>query len=123
MAKWYGGKSTKTFALITERNKMKIAGDVTGFPKPKTYKNNMYLAMVRRRPCLVCGSKIVDVHHVSFHDAGFGKKSGDLTTISLCREHHGLLHTDPKRFSELVGREEIYEEIIANLKSWIEGEA
>ena len=91
-------------------------------PKPKKYRNNLYLAHVRRRPCLVCGSPVVDVHHVSFHDAGWGTKSSDLTAVSLCREHHGLIHTDPKRFSEIVGREELLEEIVVNMKGWIEGE-
>ncbi len=40
-------------------------------------------------------------------------KSGDLTTVALCREHHGQAHNG------LWGME-VYEGVIMNLKSWIE---
>ena len=93
-----------------------IMSQVTQYPKPKTYRNKKYLDEIRKRPCCVYGKAEVIVHHVSVGDAGFGMKSGDLTTVSLCRLHHDLVHHDPS-----VCRMDIYEELVINLRNFIMG--
>ena len=87
-------------------------------PKPKTYRNRKYLDHVRKRPCCICGKQEIEIHHQSLYDAGFGQKSGDLTTASLCQEHHGLIHADPNPKPLLMLA--LYEEIIINLRNWIQ---
>ena len=53
-------------------------------------------------------------HPVSFHDAGWGMRSGDLTAVALCRKHHDQAHNGK------YGRDDFADEIIMNMKTWIE---
>ena len=52
-----------------------------------------YLAYVRGKPCLVCGSP-ADAHHIQFaQPRGLGRKTGDQYAVPVCRRHHVDLHT------------------------------
>ena len=83
-------------------------------PKPRTTRSKNYLAHVTRNGCFICRNPECEPHHVSFHDAAWGMKSGDLTTVAMCRKHHDMAHTGR------LGREEIYEGVIMTMKTWIE---
>lgn len=82
-------------------------------PKPITIRSENYLNHVRGMNCFFCGLP-GEVHHVSFHDAGWGTRSGDLTTVCLCRKHHDMAGNDK------LLKEEIYEGVIKTMKIWIE---
>lgn len=53
----------------------------------KPPKNPKHLAMLAQLPCVICGSKPVEIHHLRT-GVGMGRKSPDETTISLCPAHH-----------------------------------
>ena len=64
-----------------------------------------HLAFVAARPCLICGTNFVDVHHIKMADArvckpqssNIGMKADDRYTLPLCRTHHEQLHRDGER--------------------------
>jgi hypothetical protein len=47
---------------------------------------------VARQPCLLCGRKPSDPHHLRFMHAGLGRKASDEFAVPLCRIHHRLVH-------------------------------
>ena len=46
--------------------------------------------MVKRRPCAVCGTTPVDVHHINSRGSGGDDSLANL--VALCRFHHVELH-------------------------------
>lgn len=45
------------------------------------------------RPCLICGRKPCDPHHLRFAQVrALGRKVSDEFTVPLCRTHHRELH-------------------------------
>src|SRR5262249_15919685 len=50
-------------------------------------------ALVASQPCLVCGKRPVDPHHIRFaQKQSLGRRVSDEFTIPLCRSHHRALH-------------------------------
>jgi hypothetical protein len=48
---------------------------------------------VVRQPCLLCGRKPSDAHHLRFiQPRALGRKSSDEFTVPLCRTHHRAVH-------------------------------
>jgi hypothetical protein len=77
-----------------------MAGD--GHPKvnsplalaePKRYRNKEHLRFVAKLPCLICGRKPSDPHHLRFTQRrALGRKVSDEFTVPLCRVHHRAVH-------------------------------
>ncbi|WP_127958051.1 DUF968 domain-containing protein [Serratia microhaemolytica] len=64
-------------------------------PKRHRWENAKYLQWVKSRPCVCCGARADDPHHIIGHgQGGMGTKAHDLLTIPLCRQHHDELHLD-----------------------------
>jgi len=60
---------------------------------PRRYRNREHLRYVARQPCLVCGRKPSDPHHLRFaQPRALGRKASDEFTVPLCRIHHRALH-------------------------------
>jgi hypothetical protein len=60
---------------------------------PRRLRDKAHLAFVATQPCLVCGRKPVDPHHVRFAQGrALGRKVSDEFTVPLCRTHHRALH-------------------------------
>ena len=58
-------------------------------PKPKTYKNEQYLAYIRTLPCIICLQQAEPCHvRRSYFGAGASKKPWDYVAIPGCRLHH-----------------------------------
>jgi hypothetical protein len=56
-------------------------------------RDKAHLKFVASRPCLVCGRKPCDPHHVRFaQPRTLGRKVSDEYTVPLCRGHHRDLH-------------------------------
>lgn len=53
-------------------------------------RNHMW--RVAQLPCVVCGARPVEVHHIKRHadgsKVGFGQRGDHFRVIPLCREHH-----------------------------------
>ena len=63
------------------------------FPAPRRIRDKEHLKFVATRPCLICGRKPSDPHHLRFAQArALGRKASDEFTVPLCRGHHRELH-------------------------------
>jgi hypothetical protein len=62
-------------------------------PIPRRYRNKAHLRYVARQPCLLCGRKPSDPHHLRFmQPRALGRKASDEFSVPLCRIHHRLVH-------------------------------
>ena len=60
---------------------------------PRRYRNREHLRYVAQQPCLVCGRKPSDPHHLRFaQPRALGRKASDEFAVPLCRIHHRLVH-------------------------------
>src|SRR5262249_35545860 len=62
-------------------------------PAPRRYRDKAHLRYVAQQPCLVCGRKPSDPHHVRhLQPRALGRKASDEFAVPLCRIHHRLAH-------------------------------
>jgi ERF superfamily len=60
---------------------------------PRRYRNRDHLRFVMQQPCLLCGRKPSDPHHIRFvQPRALGRKSSDEFAVPLCRSHHRAVH-------------------------------
>jgi hypothetical protein len=63
------------------------------FGEPRRYRNKAHLRFVAAQPCVICGRKPSDPHHLRFAQRrALGRKVSDEFAIPLCRSHHRALH-------------------------------
>src|SRR2546427_2777643 len=61
--------------------------------KPRRYRNRDHLRFVMQQPCLMCGRKPSDAHHIRFvQPRALGRKASDEFAVPLCRSHHRAVH-------------------------------
>ena len=66
---------------------------VSPISKMRRIRNKEHLKFVTRQPCLVCGKRPSDAHHLRFAQArALGRKVSDEFTVPLCRAHHREIH-------------------------------
>jgi hypothetical protein len=59
----------------------------------RRYRDRNHLRYVAKQPCLVCGRKPSDPHHLRFvQPRALGRKASDEFAVSLCRIYHRLVH-------------------------------
>jgi len=62
-------------------------------PAPRRYRDRDHLRHVARQPCLICGRKPSDPHHLRhLQPRALGRKASDEFSVPLCRIHHRLVH-------------------------------
>jgi hypothetical protein len=60
---------------------------------PRRYRNRDHLRFVMHQPCLLCGRKPSDAHHIRFvQPRALGRKASDEFAVPLCRSHHRAVH-------------------------------
>jgi hypothetical protein len=60
---------------------------------PRRYRNRDHLRFVMQQPCLLCGRKPSDAHHIRFvQPRALGRKASDEFSVPLCRSHHRAVH-------------------------------
>jgi hypothetical protein len=70
-----------------------IDKSVLALPAPRRYRAPEHLRLVAQQPCLICGRKPSDPHHLRFaQPRALGRKASDEFTVPLCRIHHRLVH-------------------------------
>jgi hypothetical protein len=70
-----------------------IDKSVLAVAAPRRYRNREHLRYVAQQPCLVCGRKPSDPHHLRFaQPRALGRKASDEFAVPLCRIHHRALH-------------------------------
>jgi ERF superfamily len=63
------------------------------FPEPRRIRDREHVKSVARHPCLVCGRRPADAHHLRFaQNPALGRKVSDEFTVPLCRGHHREVH-------------------------------
>jgi len=63
------------------------------FPEPRRVRDRDHIRHVIKQPCLVCGRRPSDPHHLRFAQSrALGRKVSDEFTVPLCRGHHRELH-------------------------------
>jgi len=62
-------------------------------PEPRRLRDREHVKFVAKQPCLICGRRPSDPHHLRFaQPQAIGRKVSDEFTVPLCRGHHRELH-------------------------------
>jgi ERF superfamily len=70
-----------------------ISKSTLAFPEPRRVRDRDHIRHVIKQPCLVCGRRPSDPHHVRFAQSrALGRKVSDEFTVPLCRVHHREIH-------------------------------
>jgi hypothetical protein len=76
-----------------DRSEGGIDKSVLSISEARRYRDKAHLKFVASRPCLVCGRKPCDPHHLRFAQVrALGRKVSDEFSVPLCRLHHRELH-------------------------------
>jgi ERF superfamily protein len=60
---------------------------------PRRVRDRDHVKLVAEQPCLVCGRRPADAHHLRFAQSkALGRKVSDEFTVPLCRGHHREVH-------------------------------
>jgi ERF superfamily len=60
---------------------------------PRRYRNREHLRYVAQQPCLICGRKQSDSHHLRYlQPRALARKVSDEFAVPLCRSHHRAVH-------------------------------
>jgi hypothetical protein len=71
----------------------RIDKSVLTLSTPRRYRNKEHLRFVAQQPCLLCGRKPSDPHHLQFvQPRALGRKASDEFAVPLCRTHHRAAH-------------------------------
>jgi hypothetical protein len=61
--------------------------------EPRRYRDRAHLEFVSSQPCLLCGRRPSDAHHLRFaQPRALGRRVSDEFAVPLCRTHHRVLH-------------------------------
>jgi hypothetical protein len=70
-----------------------IDKSVLALSAPRRYRNRDHRRFVTQQPCLLCGRKPSDAHHIRFvQPRALGRKASDEFAVPLCRSHHRAVH-------------------------------
>jgi hypothetical protein len=73
--------------------RLAIQPGVIESPHPRRIRDRGHLKFVTNQPCLICGRRPSDAHHLRFSQPrALGLKVSDEFTIPLCRLHHREVH-------------------------------
>jgi ERF superfamily len=66
---------------------------VLALPASRRIRDREHVKTVAKQPCLVCGRRPADAHHLRFAQSrALGRKVSDEFTVPLCRGHHREVH-------------------------------
>ena len=75
------------------RRRAAIDKTVLALPTPRRIRDREHVKAVAKQPCLVCGRRPADAHHLRFAQSpALGRKVSDEFTVPLCRGHHREVH-------------------------------
>ena len=76
-----------------QRRASTIDKSVLALPAPRRIRDRDHVKSVAKQPCLVCGRRPADAHHLRFAQSrALGRKVSDEFTVPLCRGHHREVH-------------------------------
>jgi hypothetical protein len=75
------------------RRRSVIDKSVLALLAPRRIRDREHVKSVAKQPCLVCGRRPADAHHLRFAQSpALGRKVSDEFTVPLCRGHHREVH-------------------------------
>jgi hypothetical protein len=75
------------------RQRASIEKTVLALPTARRIRDREHVKVVAKQPCLVCGRRPSDAHHLRFAQSpALGRKVSDEFTVPLCRGHHRAVH-------------------------------
>jgi hypothetical protein len=70
-----------------------IDKSILAMPEPRRLRDRDHVIAVAQHPCLICGRRPADAHHLRFAQSkALGRKVSDEFTVPLCRGHHREVH-------------------------------
>jgi ERF superfamily len=70
-----------------------IDKSVLAIAAPRRYRNRQHLRYVAKQPCIICGRKPSDPHHLRYlQPRALGRRASDEFAVPLCRVHHRAVH-------------------------------
>ncbi len=79
--------------LVEKTSTSQIDKSMLVFPEPRRIRDREHVRHVMKQPCLVCGRRPSDPHHLRFAQSrALGRKASDEFTVPLCRMHHREVH-------------------------------
>jgi len=70
-----------------------VEKSILALPTARRIRDRDHVKSVAKQPCLVCGRRPADAHHLRFAQApALGRKVSDEFTVPLCRGHHREVH-------------------------------
>ena len=92
-AKAGGATATPKESLAEKTRTPQIDKSVLRFPEPRRIRDGDHIRHVMKQPCLICGRRPSDPHHLRFAQSrALGRKVSDEFTVPLCRGHHREVH-------------------------------
>jgi hypothetical protein len=86
-----GGNGGDAGARRAQRGR--IDKSVLAIAELRRYRDKAHLEFVAAQPCLICGRRPSDPHHLRFaQNRAMGRKVSDEFTVPLCRVHHREAH-------------------------------
>jgi len=79
--------------LQNPRAANRVDKSLLALPEPRRFRDKTHIKFVAKQPCLICGRRPSDAHHLRFaqHPA-LGRKVSDEFIVPLCRGHHREVH-------------------------------
>jgi hypothetical protein len=93
-----GGPSTQRADPSLRRSKKQsrastVDKSILALPASRRIRDRDHVKSVAKQPCLVCGRRPADAHHLRFAQSpALGRKVSDEFTVPLCRGHHREVH-------------------------------
>ncbi len=76
-----------------KRRRAAVDKTVLRLATPRRIRDREHVKTVAKQPCLVCGRRPADAHHLRFAQSpALGRKVSDEFTVPLCRGHHREVH-------------------------------
>ena len=87
------GQSARRSRVRHPHKRSAVDKTVLSLPTPRRVRDREHVESVSKQPCLVCGRRPADAHHLRFaQSAALGRKVSDEFTVPLCRGHHREIH-------------------------------
>jgi hypothetical protein len=89
-----GRAITKRSKALRKRMRSRsIDKSILALPEPRRLRDRNHVKFVATHPCLICGRRPSDAHHLRFMQSrALGRKVSDEFTVPLCRGHHREVH-------------------------------
>jgi hypothetical protein len=76
-----------------QRRSSVIDKSMLALPEPRRVRDREHVRHVARQPCLICGRRPSDAHHLRFvQSRALSRKVSDEFAVPLCRGHHREVH-------------------------------